>query len=53
MSPVDPLRTFLTTAKITSYRPHEWAAAVNQKQQKHLSETCQCGKVKLEAAGRF
>jgi hypothetical protein len=25
---------------------------VNQKQQKHLSEICRCGKVKLEAVGR-
>jgi hypothetical protein len=25
---------------------------VSQKQQEHLSETCHCGKVKLEAAGR-
>ena len=25
---------------------------VNQKQQKHLSEICRCGKVKLEAAGQ-
>ena len=27
-------------------------AAVNQKQQKRLSETCRCGKVELEALGR-
>src|ERR1700730_6302664 len=33
-------------------RIHEWAVAVNQKQQKHLSEICRCGKVKLEAVGR-
>ena len=25
---------------------------VNQKQQKHLSEICRCGKVKLEVVGR-
>ena len=25
---------------------------MNQKQQKHLSEICRCGKVKLEAVGR-
>jgi hypothetical protein len=33
-------------------RTHERAVAVNQKQQKHLSEICRCGKVKLEAVGR-
>lgn len=31
---------------------HDWMAAVNRKQQEHLSEMCQCGKVKLEATGR-
>jgi hypothetical protein len=33
-------------------RTHEWVVAVNRKQQKHLSEICRCGKVKLEAVGR-
>jgi hypothetical protein len=33
-------------------RTREPAIAVNQKQQKHLSATCRCGKVKLEAVGR-
>jgi hypothetical protein len=49
ISPFGALRTFLTAAKMTSYRTHEWAVAVNQKQQKHLCEICRCGKVKLEA----
>ena len=49
----DPLRTFLTNAKNEFIdRTHERAVAVNQKQQKHLSEICRCGKVKLEAVGR-
>jgi len=47
----DPLRTFLTNAKIIN-RTYEWTVAVNQKQQKHLSEICRCGTVKLEAVGR-
>src|SRR5216683_827890 len=29
----------------------EWEGAVNHKQLRHLSATCQCGKVKLEAIG--
>src|SRR5258708_40149129 len=33
-------------------RTHEWAVAVNRKQQIHLSEICRCGKVRLEAVGR-
>src|ERR1700694_3154659 len=37
---------------MTSYRTHERAVAVNQKQQKHLSEICRCGKGKLEGVGR-
>src|SRR6202795_5278511 len=31
--------------------PQELEGAVNQKQRKHLSARCQCGKVKFEAAG--
>jgi hypothetical protein len=34
------------------HRTHEGTVAVNQKQQKHLSEICRCGRVKLEAVGR-
>jgi len=29
----------------------EWERAVNQKQHKHLSAMCQCGKVKFETVG--
>src|SRR5258708_16909185 len=45
-------------ADISHYRQNsflkgiqEWEGAMNQKQHKHLSVTCQCGKVKFEAIG--
>src|SRR5215467_20529 len=45
----DPLRTFCTTIEINGTK--EWEGAVNQKEHKHLSALCQCGKVKFEAVG--
>jgi hypothetical protein len=47
-----PLRTFaLPIEDLLIHGTQGWEGAVNQKQHKHLSAMCQCGKVKFEAVG--
>jgi hypothetical protein len=48
----DPVADISRYAKIALLNViQEWEVAVNQKQHKHLSAICQCGKVKFEAVG--